>query len=229
MTKLTMYICGLLILITGIGFYFYQRNTPPPDVVKIYKSTSILKQKSPKTPKNSETVQVKHVHRALGTSAESDSTFTPSQDVSQETSPVPSRLPTVDRTDTVLSTSEVQETENSLLETESEFDREAWIDEHFEQLNTWFSENYPDVVEATQMTREEYFEIYNTPEAARAIRERAKQASNEMFEQLRTLFSEMPTSMAEEFLESGREHFTPLWGTEETDRAIEKFRVQMGL
>lgn len=223
MTKLTkymVYICCFLMLIGGIAFYFHYRNAMPLESVKIYKTTTPMPiRKNPETKQpSSEIVQGGHWHGNEWHAEPHGEQSSVRQEVPRRKEPVTA----TSVTKTALSTPEISGTEVA-------FGKEVWIEKQFDQLDEWFSQNYPDVVEATQMTKEEYFKVYDTPEAARAMRERVNLAKSETFEQLSMLFSEMPTSMAEDIFDTARQHLISRWDVETVDKAISRLRMEMGL
>ena len=74
-----------------------------------------------------------------------------------------------------------EKTVSSVMEGISEEEATLWIQEQFEILGKQMMEKYPEIARVTELTPDEFHELYSTDEAKDAIRELALQAKNEFF------------------------------------------------
>lgn len=217
-----------LLFASGATVYFYQRNAPPLEPVKIYKVTEFKKSPdaegvlSEEPPVDGIQVEFDDIH--AGHLHQPDPLHpepVPAYKRAEEKKTDPPEVPSPELTDLILPPPDMP------VETSEDIAR--GITEKFDDLYVWFEENYPDIVAISYMSQEEFFETYSTPESQRAIKERAQQAIPELFGQLRPIFLEVPTPLAGEVLGLAREHFIEKWGTETADLITAELRAHLGL
>ncbi len=104
-----------------------------------------------------------------------------------------------------------------------------WVIEQFNQLNMWFQETYPDLIEVSTMSPEDFLEVYPTNEAQEAFQKRARAAQAALFGQLRNLLTEVPRPVVEKSLSVAKDHFTKMWGAETAEMVMTKLRAELDL
>ena len=210
-----------LILSVGVAFYIHQRRKPAPEPIKIYKTVTPLPKRVP--PAKSQNVQAaptevppieaphaghNHAPHEHNYDVETLPTETPVVDTVNDTSPTPEN--------SSLSEAEIDEWMTSIMETLEDLDRR-------------FAEKYPELLEISTMTKEDFFEAYPTAEAQQALLSRVQQAQPEIFAELHAVFSQIPREIVEDILSEANAYFIQQWGTETADQVMNQLRRELEL
>ena len=201
---------GCLILVGGVSFYFYQQNKPDPEPVEIYNTPKRVKKQAPSAtiPPNPDALSEGGTREDAQTAEEQPSSETPAPSVTHTVPP--------EKKDDVLSDEAIQKWVTEVME-------------DLEQLNTQFMEKYPELLEISKMTQEEFLEKYATPEEQQALLEYVQSVQPEMFAELRAVFSSLPIEIVDDILLEAKDHFIQIWGQEAADHVIRQLRTELGL
>ena len=227
MTKRLVPILCVLTLTGGITFYLNQRNTTPPEPIKIYKTVKpnppkdipVLMTQPGRTPVNATS------DGALSALSEGISLNKKDYNVDAN-SPNPQ-----DETDTNPpnpqdETMDVVDEEASM--TEKKLDRpkdpEAWITERMEIINASIEEKYPDIYALGSMTQEEVYKKYPTAESRAQLASLAQEVQSEYFGELRQLFLRLPSDSRAEFLMTLEIQLSQNWGVDAAREMVEIVR-----
>ncbi len=224
-TKRMMFLCGFLVLVGGVAFYLFQQNKLSPEPIA---SDTVLKL-VPKQEIPDETPRVQagltgkppaeDPHAGHNHPPHEHSHDKPEAEISS------GETPDAEGADTVAPT-------NENAEVLSEEAIQKWVTETMkalDDLNTRFMEKYPELLEISQMTKEDFFEKYPTVESRQALLEYVQSVQPEMFAELRAVFSNLPIEIADDILLEAKDHFIQMWGPETADQVMAKLRAELGL
>ncbi|MYK23745.1 hypothetical protein F4054_15995 [Candidatus Poribacteria bacterium] len=101
--------------------------------------------------------------------------------------------------------------------------------ETLEDLDRRFAEKYPELLEISTMTKEDFFEAYPTAESQQALLERVQRAQPEMFAEINAVFSLIPREIVEDILSEAKAYFIQQWGSETANQVMSQLRRELGL
>lgn len=214
-------LCLFLLLSISVGFYFHERSKPPLAPIKIYKAVTPLPKRVP--PTKSRNVQAAPTKAPPVEDPEAEHDHAP-HDHNHDMEKSPAETHLVDTTGTNVPTPE----DSSLSEAEIE----QWVTSimgTLEDLDRRFMEKYPELLEISTMTKEDFFETYPTHEAQQALLERVQRAQPEMFAEIRAVFSQIPREIVEDILFEAETYFIQQWGNETADQVMNQLRRELGL
>jgi hypothetical protein len=210
-----------LILTVGVAFYIHEKSKPAPEPIKIYKTTTPYPNRATAAKSRSvkavptEVLPVEDPHAGhnhppqdQNHGAETLPTETPVVDTANNTPPTPE--------DSSLSDEEIEEWVTTVMETLEDLDRR-------------FAEKYPELLEISTMTKEDFFEAYPTHESQQALLERVQSAQPEMFSELHAVFSQIPREIVEDILSEANAYFIQQWGAETADQVMNQLRRELEL
>lgn len=214
--------CVFLILSVGVAFYVHKQNKPPSEPIKIYKVTTPYPKRVPPAKSGSVKVVPTEVPPVENPHAAHNH---PPHDHNHDEAALPNETPAVDTTDTdvpmpkesqSLSDAEIDEWVTSIMET-------------LEALDRKFAEKYPELLEISTMTKEDFFEAYPTHESQQALLERVQRAQPEMFAEISAVFSQIPREIVEDILSEAKAYFIQQWGTETAEQVMSQLHRELGL
>jgi len=211
----------ILILVAGVCFYFYQKKHPEPEPVIIYRATTPQEKKALPTTETSSEETANHAEHYP--KLEDISTLKPSEGVSH--------IDTVENRDTThdATAEDAEKTSESVLEGISEEEATLWVQEQFERLGQQMAEKYPEIARVTELTPDEFHELYSTDEAKDAIRELALQAKDEFFADFRELLLLLPSDVRESVLDETWTLVRKNWGEQMANTIIPQIRAELGM
>ncbi len=216
-------LCGFL-LVGSLVFYFYKQNTSPPEPIKIYKTTPMQTESTPPVAPSQEHTH-KHSHGPSGhahsahPSETEDSRSGELEDSDELAREMGLRTSTADTDKTVSSTKEGISEEEATL----------WVQEQFEMLGKQMVEKYPEIAQVTELTPNEFHELYPTDEAKDAILELALQAKDEFLADFRESFFMLPSEVRESVLDETWKLVENNWGAPMADTIITNLRAEIGM
>ena len=216
-TKKILVFCGCLIFVGGVVFYFYQQHQPDPEPVKIYNLPKLgSKQDSP--------VKASPIETARANVTPIDDAHTGHDHPLHEQSPDTPEISASTVTDVA-----APEKKDDVL---SEKVIQKWVTDTMallDQVNVRLVEKHPELFEISQMTREQFFEKYSTPEAQKVLLEYIQRVRPEISKELRAVFSNIPIEIADDILLEAKDHFVKMWGQEAADQVVHQLRTELGL
>lgn len=211
----------MLLVVAGVSFYFYQKNRPVPEPVIIYRAITPEEKKAlPTTEISSEET---HNHASPEPKPKDISTLKHSEGVSH--------VDTVENRDTTheATAEDAEKTSDFVLEGISEEEATLWFQEQFEILGKQMAEKYPEIARVTELTPEEFHEIYSTDEAKDAIRELALQAKDEFFAAFRENLFLLPNDVRVAVLDETWTLVAKNWGAQMADTILTQIRAELGM
>lgn len=208
----------MLLMVAGVSFYFHQKNRPEPEPIIKYLAT-------PPAPQQASPA-ISHQEPQTHAKPENTSTLRHSEELISvddvETPDTPHKRHK--RT-----TEEVENTAPSVLEGISEEEATLWVREQFEILGRQMAEKYPEIARVTELTPEEFHELYSTDEAKDAIRELALQAKDEFFADFRENLLLLPSDIRVSVLDETWTLVRKNWGEQMADTIITQIRAELGM
>lgn len=210
----------MLLVVAGVSFYFYQKNRPEPEpIIKYLATPRAPQQASPAVSHQEPQTHAGQTHAK----PEDTSTLRHSEEFSSvdnvETPDTPHKR----------TTEEAENTAPSVLEGISEEEATLWVREQFEILGKQMAEKYPEIARVTELTPDEFHELYSTDEAKDAIRELALQAKDEFFTDFRELLLLLPSDVRESVLDETWTLVRKNWGEQMADTIITQIRAEIGM
>ncbi|RKU12610.1 hypothetical protein C6503_16935 [Candidatus Poribacteria bacterium] len=214
--------CIFLILSIGVAFYIQEKNKPAPEPIKIYKVTTPYPKRVPPAksgsvkavPTKAPPVENPHAgHNHPPSNHNHDAETLPTETFAVDT--IDTDVPTLTESQS-LSDAEIDEWVTSIMET-------------LEALDRKFAEKYPELLEISTMTKEDFFEAYPTHESQQALLERVQRAQPEMFAEISAVFSQIPREIVEDILSEAKAYFIQQWGTETAEQVMSQLHRELGL
>ena len=213
--------CVFLILSVGVTFYIHEKNKSAPEPIKIYKTTTPYPNRA--TAAKSQSVKAGPIEVPPVEDPHAGHNHPP-QDQSHDAETLPTETPVVDTANNTPPTPE----DSSLSDEEIE----EWVTtvmETLEDLDRRFAEKYPELLEISTMTKEDFFEAYPTAESQQALLERVQRAQPEMFAEISAVFSQIPREIVEDILSEAKAYFIQQWGSETANQVMSQLRRELGL
>ncbi len=214
-----------LILAVGVAFHIHEQNKPVQEPIKIYKATT----PAPKSVKSANSKRVEP--------APSEVPILKNSHAGHNHPPHVHNHDTLEETTLIAETSEISGTTDNTQPTLEELSfsdkgMEGWVTsviETLEDLDRKFMKKYPEAIQISYMTKEEFFEAYPTEESQRALEERINRIQSEIFAELRAVYSTLPVEIVDDILFSTKERLIQTVGSETADLLIRQLRRELGL
>ena len=214
-----------LILAVGVAFYIHEQNRPAQEPIKIYKATT----PAPKPVKTANSQRVEKTPTGVTPTENPHAGHNHPPHIHNHDTPGEGALlgepleisgatdnarPTLEGSS--LSDKEIEEWVTSIMKTLEDLDRK-------------FMEKYPEALQISYMTKEEFFEAYPTEESQRALAERINRIQPEIFAELRAVYSTLPVEIVDDILSATKERLIQTVGSETADLLIRQLRRELGL
>lgn len=214
-----------LILAVGVAFYIHEQNRPAQEPIRIYKATT----PAPKPVKSATSQRVEVTPTEVPTFKNPHAGHNhPPHDYNHNTheeKTLPIEIPVADTTNNTSPTPEEPQSR-------SDEEIEKWVTsvrEMLEDLDRRFMEKYPEALQISSMTKEEFFEAYPTPESQQALADRMERIQPEIFAELRAVYSALPIEIVDDILSSTKERLIQTMGYDTADLLIRQLRRELGL
>ena len=217
--------CVFMMLSVGIAFYIHEKNRPAPEPIKIYKVVQPLpKQEKPTKLSSVDTTLLEFATIEAPATEHNHPSYVHSHDDHSEEPFSTKPSAGSDVTNNVLPITD----EKSL----SDVEIEEWVTsvtKMLEDLDRKFMEKYPEAIQISYMTKEEFFEAYPTPESQQALAERMKRVQPEIFGELRAVYSALPVEIVDDILSITKERLIQTIGYDTADLIIRQLRRELEL